>query len=153
MRYRLTKLRVTVIREGAPPPRILSSPEDVVRLATEFANLEDDDREHFWAVCLDAKNRYLGHFEISAGGTSETPVDPKVVFRQALVAGAVHLILVHNHPSGDPTPSRADRALTRDLAEGAKLLGLGLHDHLIVGSGTGRWVSLAQQGGIQDMRE
>lgn len=146
MRYRLKKLCLTVSREGEPPPRKLTSPAEAAALAGELLSLDDDDREHFWTICLDAQNRYLGHFETSCGGTRASIVDPAVVFREALCAGAVHLILVHNHPSGNPTPSKEDLALTRQLAEGAQLLGLTLHDHLIVGSGTGRWVSLAQEG-------
>ena len=58
------------------------------------------------------------------------------------------MILVHNHPSGDPTPSREDVRLTRQLVAGAKLLELTVHDHVIIGSGTGGWVSLAQYGGV-----
>ena len=56
------------------------------------------------------------------------------------------MIVVHNHPSGDPTPSKEDLQLTRQLAKAAELLDLRLHDHVIIGNGTGRWVSLAQQG-------
>jgi len=64
----------------------------------------------------------------------------------ALREGAAHLILRHNHPSGEPTPSKEDVQLTRQLVEGARLLGIRLHDHLIVSNGTGKWVSLAQRG-------
>jgi len=68
------------------------------------------------------------------------------VLGPALRVGAASLILVHNHPSGDPTPSREDLRLTRQLADGARLLDLRLHDHLIIGNGTEQWVSLAQRG-------
>jgi DNA repair protein RadC len=68
------------------------------------------------------------------------------VLGPALREGAAHVILVHGHPSGDPTPSKEDVALTRQLAEGAGLLGIRIHDHVIVGHGTGNWVSLAQRG-------
>lgn len=114
--------------------------------AKDVFSLQDDDRERFYTICLDSQNRYLGHFETSCGSASASLVDPKVVFREALCAGAVHLILLHNHPSGDPTPSKEDRILTRQLCDGARLLALRLHDHVIVGSGTGKWVSLAQRG-------
>jgi DNA repair protein RadC len=66
--------------------------------------------------------------------------------RAALREGAAGLVLLHNHPSGDPTPSREDRRLTRQLADGARLLDLRLHDHIIIGNGTEQWVSLAQRG-------
>jgi len=146
MRYRLKQLYVTVIREDAPPPRRLSSPGAVALLARDLVARADDDREHFWAVCLDSQNRYLGHFEILVGGAAAAPVDAKVLFRQVLLAGATNLVAIHNHPSGDPTPSREDRALTRQLLDGAELLGLGFHDHVVVGNGTGQWVSMKQRG-------
>lgn len=146
MRYRLTKLSITVIREGSPPPRTLNTPEEVAILAKDLVAQEDDDREHFWVVALDAQNRYIGHSEVSVGGATAAPVDAKIVFRHALLAGAVNLIAVHNHPSGDPTPSKDDKALTRRLVEGARLLDLGFHDHLIVGNGSGQWLSMAQHG-------
>jgi DNA repair protein RadC len=64
----------------------------------------------------------------------------------ALREGAAHLILAHNHPSGDPIPSKEDIHLTRQLAEGARLLGIRVHDHVIIGNGTESFVSLAQRG-------
>jgi DNA repair protein RadC len=75
-------------------------------------------------------------------------VHPREVLGPALRVGAAALILVHNHPSGDPTPSREDLRLTQQLLEGAQLLDLRLHDHLIIGNGTERWVSLAQRGAV-----
>jgi DNA repair protein RadC len=75
-------------------------------------------------------------------------VHPREVLGPALREGAAALILVHNHPSGDPTPSREDLRLTRQLADGARLLDLRLHDHIIIGNGTEQWVSLAQRGGL-----
>jgi DNA repair protein RadC len=66
----------------------------------------------------------------------------------ALREGAASIILVHNHPSGDPTPSREDVRLTRQIADAARLLDLNLHDHLIIGNGTEAWVSLAERGHI-----
>jgi DNA repair protein RadC len=72
-------------------------------------------------------------------------VHPREVLGPALREGAASLILVHNHPSGDPTPSLEDLRLTRQLVEAAQLLDLRLHDHLIIGNGTEEWVSLAQR--------
>jgi DNA repair protein RadC len=68
------------------------------------------------------------------------------VLGPALREGAASVILVHNHPSGDPSPSREDVRLTRQLADGARLLDLSIHDHLIIGNGTERWVSFAERG-------
>jgi DNA repair protein RadC len=81
---------------------------------------------------------------VSEGSLSASIVHPREVFRTAILEATAHLILVHNHPSGDPTPSKEDVHLTRQLVEGARLLGLRVHDHVIIGRGS--HVSLAQRG-------
>jgi len=147
MRYRLKLATWIVHREaGQPSPRILGSPEAVALLARDFLRAADDDKEYFWTIFLNAQNHYLMHTLVSTGTQSASLVHPREVLGPALRVGAASLILVHNHPSGDPTPSREDIRLTRQLADGATLLDLRLHDHLIIGNGTERWVSLAQRG-------
>ena len=148
-RYRLKLATWIVVREmGTKSPRILSSPETAAELALELIREADDDKEHFWVIYLNTQNHYLMHTEVSVGTQSASLVHPREVLGPALREGAASLILIHNHPSGDPAPSREDLRLTRQLVEGAKLLDLRLHDHLIVGNGTERWVSLAQRGAI-----
>src|SRR6266542_1400730 len=133
-RYRLKVATWTVVREpGQPSPRILSDPAAVVELAKDFLAAADDDKEHFWVVLLNTQNHYLMHTEVSVGTQSAALVHPREVLGTALREGASSLLLVHNHPSGDPTPSREDIRLTRQLAEAAKLLDLRLHDHMIIG--------------------
>jgi DNA repair protein RadC len=88
------------------------------------------------------------HSEVSVGTQSASLVHPREVLGPALREGASSLILIHNHPSGDPTPSREDLKLTRQLVDGATLLDIRLHDHLIIGNGTLRWASLAQRGAL-----
>src|SRR5262249_8314648 len=95
---------------------------------------------------LDSQNGVNAYHEVSVGSLSASIVHPREVFRAAILAGAAHLVIVHNHPSGDPTPSKEDVTLTRQLAEGARLLGIGLHDHVVLGSGGDRFLSLAQRG-------
>ena len=147
VRYRLKLATWTVVRErGQPSPRVLSSPDAVALLALDLTRAVDDDREHFWVVLLNSQNHYLMHTEVSVGTQSASLVHPREVLGPALREGAAALILIHNHPSGDPTPSREDMRLTRQLVDGATLLDVRLHDHLIVGNGTERWVSLAQRG-------
>ena len=147
MRYRLKLATWTVVREpGQPSPRILSSPEAAALLAADLLHEHDDDKEHFWGVFLNAQNHYLMHTEVSVGTQSASLVHPREVLGPALREGASSLVLIHNHPSGDPTPSREDLRLTRQLADGAKLLDIRLHDHLIIGNGTLNWVSLTQRG-------
>ena len=147
MRYRLKLATWIVAREpDQPSPRILSSPESVALLAIDLVRAADDDKEHFWAILLNSQNHYLMHTLVTTGTQSASLIHPREIFGPALREGAAALILVHNHPSGDPTPSREDLRLTRELAEAAKLLDLRLHDHIIVGNGSERWVSLAQRG-------
>jgi DNA repair protein RadC len=149
MRYRLTRARWTVVREpGEPSPRVLGSPEAVARLAVDLVTAHDDDKEHVWAIFLNAQNAYVSYTEVSVGTQSATLVHPREVLGPALREGAAAVILIHNHPSGDPTPSREDLRLTHQLTEGAHLLDLRLHEHLIIGNGTLRWVSLAERGAL-----
>ena len=126
--------------------RLFDGHERLRRATLDLARACDDDKEHFFAVLLNAQNHYLMHTEVSVGTQSASLVHPREVLGPALREGAVSVILIHNHPSGDPTPSREDVRLTRQLANAAQLLDLKLHDHIIVGNGTDRWVSLAQRG-------
>src|SRR5262249_59654283 len=145
-RYRLKLATWTVVREaGQPSQRRINDPEAVAALARDLLNANDDDREHFWVLLLNTQNHLTLTHHVSMGSLSASIVHPREVFRAAVLGGAAHLVLVHNHPSGDPTPSKEDVHLTRQLAEGARLLGIRLHDHVIVGNGSGQWASLAQR--------
>jgi DNA repair protein RadC len=95
--------------------------------------LVDRGREQFRALFLDTRNRLLRDEQVSEGTTDHAPVYPREVIRRALELSAASVILVHNHPSGDPTPSRADVEMTRQIAEAGRLLKIGVHDHLTVG--------------------
>lgn len=90
------------------------------------------DREHMLAVLLDTKHRMLKEVCVSVGCLDSTIVHPREVFRPAVAEAAAAVILVHNHPSGDPAPSAEDRAVTRRLAATAEVLGVELLDHVIV---------------------
>jgi DNA repair protein RadC len=91
--------------------------------------------EQFRLLFLDAKNRLVADEVHQTGTIDETPVYPREVAKRALELGAAALILVHNHPSGDPTPSKADIAITREIAAALATLNIALHDHLILGRG------------------
>lgn len=93
------------------------------------------EAEHFRVLFLDRKNALIADEEQGRGTVDHVPVYPREVVKRALELGASALIVVHNHPSGDPTPSQADIAMTRRLAEASAALGLALHDHLIVARG------------------
>ena len=150
LRYRLKVATWAVVREPgqAPLPRVLSSPEATAEVVLEWFKVNDDDREHFLVLLLNAQNRLLLVHTVSLGTQSASLVHPREVFGPALREGAASILLAHNHPSGDPTPSREDLALTRQLVDAGKLLNVPVHDHLVVGSGTWRWVSLAQRGAL-----
>jgi DNA repair protein RadC len=91
-------------------------------------------REEFWVLFLDRTNHLIVAERQSVGTVDHAPVYPREVLRRALEVGASALILAHNHPSGDPTPSRPDLDMTRLLSDGAKALGLKVWDHMIVGA-------------------
>ncbi|WP_316848909.1 JAB domain-containing protein [Pedobacter agri] len=88
--------------------------------------------EEFKIVLLNRQNRVLGVLNVAQGGLSEVMVDPKVVFSAALKACASGMILSHNHPSSELRPSEADLTLTRKMVDGGKLLGIDVHDHIII---------------------
>lgn len=92
-----------------------------------------EDREDFRILFLDERNGLIADEKQSQGTMDHTPVYPREVVKRALELSATALILVHNHPSGDPTPSSADIRTTQDIANIAKPLGISLHDHIIVG--------------------
>ncbi len=100
--------------------------------------------EQLRVLFLDTRNRLLADEQQSAGTVNHTPVYPREVVRRALELHATALILVHNHPSGDPAPSRADIEMTREIAQACATMGVMLHDHLIIGNG--RWFSFAREG-------
>jgi DNA repair protein RadC len=100
--------------------------------------------EQFRVLFLDPKNRLIADEAQARGTVNHTPVYPREVVKRALELHATALILVHNHPSGDPTPSRADIEMTREIRQAAAVLSITLHDHLIVGNG--RFLSFRQEG-------
>ncbi|MCU0887098.1 MAG: DNA repair protein RadC [Rubritepida sp.] len=99
------------------------------------AALAREPVEQFRVLFLDSKNRLIRDEAQAKGTVNHTPVYPREVVKRALELHATALILVHNHPSGDPTPSRADIEMTGEVKRAAELLGIALHDHLIVGRG------------------
>jgi DNA repair protein RadC len=96
------------------------------------ANAAHGPIEEFHILFLDRKNILIRHERQQRGTIDHTPVYPREVVKRALELDAAALILVHNHPSGDPTPSKADIAVTQDIKKAAALLGVALHDHLVV---------------------
>ncbi len=120
----------------------ISSPDDVARfLMASMAGLQ---QEELHVLMLDVKNYVRKHARIYRGNTSSASIRAGEVFREAVRDNATSVIIAHNHPSGDPTPSADDIAVTRDLVQAGKLLDIQVLDHLIIGSG--RWASLKSMG-------
>ena len=94
-------------------------------------------------ICMNTKNKIIGVFEISHGSVNSSIVSPREVFQKALLANAVSIIVMHNHPSGDCTPSREDIEVTKRLVEAGKIVGVEVLDHIIVGD---RYSSLKEKG-------
>lgn len=110
-------------------------------------NFRSDEQESFHALYLDARNRLIEVKELFLGTVNSANTHPRDIFREAVRANAVSLIIGHNHPSGDLTPSRDDLAFTKRVREGATLLGLNLLDHIIIGNLEGNsYLSLKDAG-------
>jgi len=132
------------LRRGAS----IRGPEDVYR--HYHASLRHAGQERFFAVLLDGRQRVLGHEIVSQGTLTASLVHPREVFRPALRACAAALILVHNHPSGDPTPSAEDRDVTSRLARAGEILGVRVLDHVVVAE---RGYCSLREEGLLDARE
>jgi DNA repair protein RadC len=118
------------------------SPRDVFQLMQPFADREVG--ESFWILALDSQHRVSGPTVITRGILNASLVHPREVFQAAILAGAAAVVLVHNHPSGDPTPSADDRMVTDQLVAAGRLLDIPVHDHVIVGRK--RYTSFAEAG-------
>ncbi len=126
-------------REDGAPVR---SPRDVV--AVFAPRLEDLPVEEFHVAVLDAQHRLERDVTVTRGILNSSLVHPREVFREAIAERAASVILVHNHPSGDPMPSQDDRAVTEQLVAAGRLLDIPVHDHVIIGRG--RYTSFAEAG-------
>lgn len=106
--------------------------------------LASERHEHFYAVLLDNKHRKIKDIAVSRGSLTQSIVHPRDVFLPVVRESAAAVVFVHNHPSGDPTPSREDIAITRRLREVGELMGVRVLDHIVIGQG--RYVSLVEEG-------
>lgn len=124
------KLSFSVVSEG--PAAVLNRPE----LVAEYMQGAFDERpeqESFWVIFLNRKNYAKGRFMATLGTQTNSLVSASEVFRSAILGGACAIICVHNHPSGDPAPSMSDVAVTRQIKDAGKILGIEVLDHVIIG--------------------
>ena len=146
MPYRVARYRLLLVKDGSVPTswdRHLRQSGDVAKLMADV--VAGWDREGFFVLLVDSRNRVSGINLVSVGSLSSTVVHPREVFKAAIAASAAALVLVHNHPSGDPTPSAEDLSLTRRLCEVGDLIGIKVLDHLVIGE-AGSYRSLADDG-------
>lgn len=142
------RLRELTIRYAPLPIPLnrpaLTAPRDAAALL--FTILDPEPSEVFGVLLLNTRHRVLAWTAISRGGLSTTIVEPREVFRAAILGNAASIILAHNHPSGDPTPSPDDAELTRRLAASAVLVGIPITDHIVIANETGTYFSFKEAG-------
>lgn len=131
--------RLALCQEDRP---VITSPEDVKMLVME--EMRYLDREHFKVLYLDRKGGIIIAEDISVGGLHSSMAHPREVFKNAVKRSAASVILVHNHPSGDPSPSHEDVETTRRLAEAGRIVGIEVLDHVIIGDN--RYCSMKSRG-------
>ncbi|HXE84605.1 MAG TPA: DNA repair protein RadC [Gemmatimonadales bacterium] len=130
--------------EQEPPPERIKGPADVQRYYA--LRLRDLAVEEFHVLALGSQSQVLADLLITRGILNSSLVHPREVFRAAIAEAAAGIIVVHNHPSGDPTPSADDRSVTRQLVDAGRLLDVPVYDHVIIGGGGERYVSFAEAG-------
>lgn len=133
---RINIVSVKLVRESSflYDKRRITSPTDAYELGKGF--LEESDREQLLVCCLDTKNQPLAISVVSIGSLNSSIVHPREIFKAAILCNSAGIILFHNHPSGDPTPSEEDIKATERIKECGKLIGIDLLDHIIVGNNT-----------------
>ena len=132
--YIVPRYRLALVREGEHParfPEACTCTKKAQIICEEY--FQDVDREHFVMIALDTKNKIIGFHVVSIGTLNETLTHPREIFKAAFMMNAARIILAHNHPSGDPTPSDLDIAITKRLCTAGRLLDVPVLDHIIVG--------------------
>ena len=141
---RVDLVSIRMIREGSViyRDRKINSPQDAVNLIRAF--LENADREQLIVCCINTKNEPTAIHTASIGSLNSSIVHPREIFKVAILSNSSSIIIFHNHPSGDPTPSNEDINITHRLNEAGKIIGIDLIDHIIIGEK--EFVSLKEKG-------
>ncbi|OME28907.1 DNA repair protein RadC [Paenibacillus odorifer] len=144
---RVNIVSLKMVRESSIlyPDRNIRSPQHAVKLLQHF--LQDADREYFLVVCLDTKNQVNSITTCHIGTLNASVVHPRECFKTAILSNAASIIVAHNHPSGNTTPSPEDLSVTKRLKEAGELLGVELLDHLIIAGND--FCSLKESGYLQ----
>jgi len=139
--------KVVLVKEKARRyelPRKTNSPEKAYNAIKAITNVQEEAQEVFGILILNTKNKIVAVHEISRGALNSSLVHPREVFKPAVLHNAAAIICFHNHPSGNPEPSRDDIQTTKRLVEAGKIMGIEILDHIIVGDD--RYVSLKERG-------
>ena len=129
-------------RESRSAGTSVRAPQDIARMFMD--EMKHYDREHFKAAFLNTKNQIIKVVTVSIGSLNASIVHPREILKPAIAASAASIVLVHNHPTGDPTPSREDVEFTRRFAKCGELMGIELLDHIVIGAD--RFLSLKEAG-------
>lgn len=146
MGKRIVKYRLELVKESSKVYEVeskISSPSNVRDYIEQVFKLSSQAEEVMVMLVLDIKNNVIGAFEVSRGSLNASIVHPREVFKRALLLNGASIILGHNHPSGDTTPSRVDIDVTKRLVEGGEILGIKILDHIIIGD-NGRYRSFKE---------
>lgn len=143
--YRIPIYQVRLVRDGSQRAerKKVNAPATAAEVLHTY--LADADREHFVVLLLDTQNRIIGIHTVSVGTLDASLVHPREVLKPAILANAASIVLAHNHPSGDPSPSPEDRTVTRQMRDAGALLGIEVHDHIVLGDAP-RYYSFAEAG-------
>jgi DNA repair protein RadC len=143
--YEIQRIKQVIQEVEGGEQYIVRSPEDGAKVAATF--IGDEDREVFFVMCLNTKNRIVAVHRCHVGGLNASIVMPREVFKSAILNNCASIIVSHQHPSQDVTPSREDISVTDRLVEAGKILGIEVLDHLIVNANAD-YYSLKEKGYI-----
>ncbi len=143
--FNMYELKITKEKNGDYQVQSLSSPRSVYETFKQRA--EQQDREELLAIFVNTKNELIGYQQVAVGTLSYVVTSPREIIKSAILANAASILLMHNHPSGDPTPSKEDIELTNIIKNACKLMDIPFLDHVIIGD-NGRYTSLRQLGKI-----
>jgi DNA repair protein RadC len=143
--YEIQRIKQVIQEVEGGEQYIVRSPEDGAKVAANF--IGDEDREVFFVMCLNTKNRVVAVHRCHVGGLNASIVMAREVFKSAILNNSASIIVSHQHPSQDVTPSREDISVTERLVEAGKILGIELLDHLIVNANAG-YFSMKEKGYI-----
>lgn len=143
MKYNISTIKLSLIRDSVPLGNV-QNPTDAAEIAQLY--IGDADREHLIVLLLDVKHNVTGLHTVSIGHLSAALIHPREVFKAAILGNAAAIIVAHNHPSGNLSPSEADKATTERLVKAGELLDIPVLDHIVVGAATADRFSFRENG-------